>query len=111
MNTPDNQNKGSTLLLVGMLAVIALGVAGALLYNQQLHVYENRAKERVTTQQQQLRMNNQGKGSEGTRELNTDDVLPPDPDDPTAMKLSTMPSTEKPGDFKTNDTGVVRTDL
>lgn len=111
MNTQENPNKSSTLLLVGMLAVIALGVVGALIYNQQLHVYENRASERGTIQQQQVRMDNPGKGNEQMRELNNDDALPPDPNDPTADKSTMMPSTDKPSDFEKNLSGTVRTDL
>lgn len=111
MNTQDSPNKGGTLLLVGMLAVIALGVVGALIYNQQLHVYENRANERGTIQQQQVRMDNPGKGNEEMREMQNDDSLPPDPNDPTAEKSTLMPSTEKATDFKVDTTKAVRTDL
>ena len=114
MNTQDNPNKSSTLLLVGMLAVIALGVVGALIYNQQLHVYENRAIERGRTgtlRQQEVRMDNPGKGNEEMRSNGDEEVLPQDPNDPTSGTSLVMPSTEKPSDYKTNYTGTVRTDL
>ncbi len=109
MNSHDNPNKSSTLLLVGMLAVIALGVVGALVYNQQLHVYENRAKERGTIQQQQVKMEN-GAG-EANMQNDDKDALPQDPNDSTVVTNGMMPTTEMPNDFKLNSSGNVRTDL
>ena len=119
MNTQENPNKSGTLLLVGMLAVIALGVVGALIYNQQLNVYQNRAAERNQNATMPKTGDNNGQSfNNGKDAMVVDDsALPPDPNDPTSVSNEAegttfqMPTSERPDMFNKGYSNKVRMDL
>jgi predicted NBD/HSP70 family sugar kinase len=118
MTKQEGTQNSNILLLVGMLIVVGIGVIGALVYNQQLHIYQNRAAGRngYTEVEKVSKNNGQSFHNNKDEEVIDDTALPPDPNDPTSVSTNVqtsgqMPISESPDNFNKGNPNVVRNDM